>query len=229
MLPKFNNLYKKLINEANEENNNQTKNENSNIKNVTISAEYIKHIKQYEFAKDPKIAKFEKIALNPKTDPETLKKLVKHPNPLVRVALGLNPNTPTEILEQLSNDKDAEIRQSVAMNENCSEELLLKLVKDSNVDVRKSVLCGFYGVFHDKRKLPKEIFQILSTDSDTNIRELLAKHIATPIEIIQQLAKDKEDSVKHFALKRLQTSKDESKNEEQQEQDKVENKSTDSN
>lgn len=63
-----------------------------------------------------------RVAENPNTSVETLRKLYHRNNLGTRMVLARNPNTPADILTELSNDEDEWIQKSLAVNPNYGAE-----------------------------------------------------------------------------------------------------------
>lgn len=155
------------------------------------------------------------------TDPEVLEIYALDPIDVVRKGVAYNLNTPTDILDILASDEDYNIRDVVAMHKHTSPESLLKLVQDDYEKIACSAVandnCPAEGVqyFYDKYcprypniawmvarhpKAPAELLAELSTSTDTLIRELVAKNINTPKNVLRSLAQDQKQSIRTEAI-----------------------------
>ena len=97
------------------------------------------------------------------------KRLARHWNPSVRIALVKSSNTSSSILETMVFDEDPKIRKFLAINPRTPYSTLLQLAKDPSISVRIKLI--------DRLDLDDEILKILLRDKSTKvIRQLLVKY-----------------------------------------------------
>lgn len=86
--------------------------------------------------------------------------------------------------------KFPDYRKWVAHNKTIPGEILLELC-NYEADVRRFVAV--------KRKLPKELFELLAKDNDPIVRQGVASNKRAPISIISSLMKDEDEAVSSVA------------------------------
>ncbi len=77
-----------------------------------------------------------RLASDPNTSSEVLRKLAETDQPQVLERVAENPQTAPDTLEELSNHESAEVRSAVTENKNTRPDTLQKLAADENPDVR---------------------------------------------------------------------------------------------
>ena len=87
-------------------------------------------------------------------------------------------------------DRFPKYRKWVAHNKTIPLEILTLLCQ-SGPDVRRSIAV--------KRKLPDELFELLSNDLDAVVRQGIASNKKAPISIIKKLMQDKDEDVSRVA------------------------------
>lgn len=87
-------------------------------------------------------------------------------------------------------DRFPKYRKWVAHNKTIPLEILTLLCQ-FGPDVRRSIAV--------KRKLPDELFELLSNDLDAVVRQGIASNKKTPISIIKKLMQDKDEDVSRVA------------------------------
>ncbi len=161
------------------------------------------------------------IAQNPSTPIQILEQLAKDLSALVRQGVAQNPNTSANVLEILAKDWEPEVRQAVARNPNTPGNVLETLVRDwhcisliaQNPNTPATTLEQLQGFFGFEWFLvrhintPLEMRQRLLKGLAKSYLELdrlyVARHPSTPFEILEELAKDRDQSVRSTALHRL--------------------------
>jgi pentose-5-phosphate-3-epimerase len=73
------------------------------------------------------------LARSPSTPKETLIKLSKDEDWIIRCGVALNPNTSMFQLMYLSKDKDEDVRKGVAINPNTTVETLISIITSSTM------------------------------------------------------------------------------------------------
>lgn len=74
----------------------------------------------------------ERIAENPNTSQDTLKRLAVHPALEVRCAVSENSNTPVDVIAALAQDECIDVRFTLAESPTTPEEILDQLTEDDN-------------------------------------------------------------------------------------------------
>jgi hypothetical protein len=151
---------------------------------------------------DLKNSKIIRLAVNPSTHPEILKKLLLADVTAklkddIREAVAKNPNTPQKILVKLANDDDPWIREAVAKNPSLPTEVLLKLANDSDEDVKTEIA-------HNPNTPPEALVK-LANDDEYSVRAGVAKNPNTPPEALIKLADGPEIKIKLIVVKRSDT------------------------
>ncbi len=80
-----------------------------------------------------------RLASNPETSPESLKRLASHKCEHLVSRVAEHPNTPLETLETLAQHKHPDVRAAIADNVNTPPSLLMNLARDSDIQVRYSL------------------------------------------------------------------------------------------
>ena len=106
----------------------------------------------------------------------------------VRQAIALNQETPSDVIEQLREDEDDDVKNAVAYRE------LSKEWRDLDDDERLDKL--------KEDNVPTNILEILSKNSNWEIRKAVALHENTPEEVIQKLANDDDSDVQEAIQQR---------------------------
>ena len=88
-----------------------------------------------------------------------------------------------------------EMRFWVIHNKTVPLTILKRLARDSAVCIRAAVA--------DKRKLDRELFDLLSKDVDESVRQRIAYNKKTPLDVLEQLSTDTSDLVASVAKDRL--------------------------
>lgn len=123
------------------------------------------------------------LAENPKTPPDVLEKLAKDKShnlvsKYLRERVAKNPNTTVEVLNSLAKDEEPKVRQAVAENPNTSIETLKSFVNDKAI-FRQAVALN--------PNLPPDVLDILSNDTEENVRLNVAKNPNTSLETLKSL------------------------------------------
>lgn len=146
------------------------------------------------------------VANNPQAPVEILEKLSADRNLNIRLAVASNPHTPVEVLVKLSTEKVAAVRGAVVNNPNRPQSLINLLIKAGSSPTLQELtppdpsvlpqeLAYLSTLGHWARLLaarhpnaPAAILEKLSTERDLPIREAVASHRYTPVEVLERLA-----------------------------------------
>ena len=171
------------------------------LKDEDVDLSKMKNWKRWELAKTTK-------------DTNILRKLANDENEDVLNNVAKNPNTPEDILRKLGNDKYYYTRSFVALNPNTPIDLLRKLANDESEYVVDKVKDNPNW----NEKLEKEISSLPINKLEAPRRSQLAK-TTDDVNILKQLAKDKDKGIRRNiasnpntsadVLKRLANDKDE--------------------
>lgn len=114
------------------------------------------------------------------TDSNHLREFAEHPSAEIRFRVAINPFTPQDALITLLHDEDKDVRNGVALNESLPESVMYQIAD-------------------------------LPSSSRTYKQKLnLINNIACPVDILEQLADDRNPDVAHFAQRRLSNTNAES-------------------
>jgi hypothetical protein len=134
-----------------------------------------------------KIAKFSPntltlhyVAANPKTPKTTLQKFFLSPSPLIRAGVAINPTAPLHILEALSEDEKINVRAQAAQNPRVSLSIIESLATDSEPMVRQALV--------KNPQTPTVLLRKLFDSVNSEAYGDFAKHLNTPIDVLEQLA-----------------------------------------
>jgi hypothetical protein len=165
-----------------------------------------------------------KLAENPKTLPEIILKLFKTKG-AGRQGISRNINAPVDFLAELAKDEINSTRQWVAKNPSTPLDILIELSKDNDGAIRHNALNNLnmpilerYRLLieQEKQKEIEKSNQILAkrTDStyalsrvletsDRNAKLSAARNRKTPIQVLEQLAKDEDETVRSVMAQNL--------------------------
>ncbi len=157
----------------------------------------------------------EDVAKHPKCPPELFQQLATDHRSLIRRYVAGNLNSPTELLQQLATDEDEWVRKDTVQNPNCPLQALRQLANDNESHVRWCVAGNancpgelLQQLVHNEDKwemkkavlehpnCPVETLQKFATDSDENVRWLVARNPNCPVELLQQLAVDEDEDIR---------------------------------
>ena len=130
-----------------------------------------------------------KVAKNKKTPPEVLDRLAYSNNDTIKYEVAKNSNTNLDTLEYLSKNKLYLIREKVAANKNINLYILKKLMNDKDFCVKGQLFLTLRILLLENK----------NNEKIKEIKEYLASNIDTPHDILELLAKDKDDFVKKMA------------------------------
>lgn len=105
-----------------------------------------------------------------------------------KVGMANNPSADAQVLTQLAADPSLMVKKAVAANQNCPIPLLDKL----SVIERGDVVMGALMNPH----VPPAVLNSLSKNQQVRLREVVAKHISTPVDALERLSTDSEHSVR---------------------------------
>ncbi len=137
-------------------------------------------------------------------DYDDAKKLARHKDPKVRVALAGRTDVKPEILYYLADDSSPDVRRAIAANASTPRPADLLLARDADTQVRTGLAekiarlaPGLTADEQDKvRRMTYEALEILARDQVTRVRQILSetlKEVAdAPPEVIGRLARDAE-------------------------------------
>lgn len=176
------------------------------IKNKIILNGNIKHLNQ--LSNDKGLFVRTNVARHPNTDAALLTKLSNDLGPLVREQVASHKNTPADILNKLSKDKAETVKRAVVMNPNTLQGTLDSLSKDWSVstllDNHPSYLrLNIRRSIAQNPDTNSEVLDILSTDTNSEIRDLVAKHPNTHEKTLEKLSNDKNWGVRSSIAKTL--------------------------
>jgi len=137
------------------------------------------------------------VAENPNTPPETLKKLAKDESRHIRSEIALNPNTPKPALEKLSKDEREAVIVNVASNPELPISILKRLSNNESWRVRRKII--------KNPKTPKQILEKYSEDESPFVREQLALSPKASKSALKKLAKDERWQTKRSVAANLNT------------------------
>lgn len=155
---------------------------------LRVSAEDRNHSTRSLAAKDPRLS------------PALMTKLATDERVSVRATLAGNPALPFTLLEQLSADPDIQVRHQVILRPQARAEWREKFYREA-VDSKLTDIR--YAVVSEDPSISPETLARLASDESWGIRETVAKHPKTPLEIIKKLATDSDAVVRSAALARL--------------------------
>ena len=92
--------------------------------------------------------------------------------------IASNSSSSTETLQLLAKSENTDVRDAVARNESISTEMFEQLMRDGS---SKAALA-------DNEGIPLNILEVLSNDTDEEVRQNVAYNIRTPPEILQRMA-----------------------------------------
>ena len=118
------------------------------------------------------------LAYSQKTPPDVLEKFSYDENHYLRLVVAKNPNTTVEVLNGLAEDQNEKVRQAVAENPNTSVETLKSFVNDKAI-FRQAIALN--------PNLPEDVLDILSNDTEDNVRLNVAKNPNTSLETLKSL------------------------------------------
>ena len=121
------------------------------------------------------------IAEDPKTLPDVLDKLANDSSYYLRMIVVKNPNVSNETLGKLAKDKKSKIRSLVAGNPKTPLAALQSLATDEEKDVREALASNTSPDFS------RNVLDILSQDTEENVRLNVAKNPNTSFETLESL------------------------------------------
>ena len=157
------------------------------------------------------------VSENPRTPSDVLSLLAQDESARVRAAVAEHPDLPHELVLRLSEDPASDVRGNVAERDEIPAEILARLALDDSDDVRLSI--AGYNLVNltpdiqktlavdsslDVRKMVagqdynpvNEVLEILSRDSDEDVREALGFNSEAPASVIVRLASDSSSRVR---------------------------------
>ncbi|BAZ13362.1 hypothetical protein NIES4071_52010 [Calothrix sp. NIES-4071] len=161
---------------------------------------HINPIIRYEVARNPRVPTDTKLQLM--ADCEEI-----HGLGSVRSALASNPDTPLTILESLAKENYSKVREKVAQNPNTPLSVIQELINDKNGEVACiaseiiKLRQSSYGVFDFSNESVRianilETYQRPDWDKNWSNRSHAASNPNTPIFLLEELAKDKEEMIR---------------------------------
>ncbi|MBD2166961.1 hypothetical protein H6G04_21455 [Calothrix membranacea FACHB-236] len=157
---------------------------------------YLQEMFQYNGEKNT----LEQLAKNPKTPPHLLEKLAQSSNPIIRRYVAINLSTPVEILIRLTEDEEQQVRDYALQNPHVPI-----------LEAHRQIQLGIYQLFLAETKAeetknahklmarrtgsPYALAQVVEK-GDRNSKLTAARSNKTPIQVLQQLAKDADEAVR---------------------------------
>ncbi|MBY0356480.1 MAG: tetratricopeptide repeat protein [Candidatus Obscuribacterales bacterium] len=115
----------------------------------------------------------ERVAENPGTKPETLEALSVHESATVRTAVSENQNTPGDVLQSLAADDSPDVRYRLAENPHTPETILDSLSEDENPYIAARAQETIKIMKSTIDQADDALLQENYTDAETLYRELL--------------------------------------------------------
>lgn len=151
------------------------------------------------------------------SDPEVLEVLAYDPDHWVRSEVARNPAIPADAQMVLAKDTNASVLQDLANNPKVTSEVLDILIHSDNLNVVTSALSNprvsdaavrsikhiilnlNFGIKQSfaRYNSNRALLEILSTESETIIRQHVAKNKNTPASVLRQLATDTSPAVRY--------------------------------
>jgi hypothetical protein len=148
-----------------------------------------------QLAQDKSDVVHNKLLKNETIDADQLSRMAENLHPRVRMFIAKHPQTPSSILKTFADDPS--LRSHIARHLNTPTNLLRTLAKDGDCDIALT----------QNPKIADEIVQPillkLAIEPNYTRRKLVARHLQTPREILEQLAQDSDPKVQCLAQKRL--------------------------
>jgi putative heme iron utilization protein len=140
---------------------------------------------------DLRSAQFE-VAENQDSAPSTLSELARDKDKNLRRRVAKNKSTPIPVLEELFCDQDDGVASLALRNPSVPRETRLDFLNHENTHVRLRATLVVLEHF----EMPDQILKTLALDSESSIRQAVAKRSKTPVTILSVLAQQPESSVR---------------------------------
>lgn len=163
------------------------------------------------------------VADNPNAPKDLLVRLATNGVGAVREAVAGNPNTPAEMLSRMShNTTDTVLMHRLARNPSTPPEILVRLASRSRPEVRGSVVKNpsatpetlvavvETGLIYDEllndvvqhqNAVPEVLRAIMKKHPKSDVRRAIASSVHAPPDILQHLARSKDDSLRQAVAK----------------------------
>ncbi len=139
------------------------------------------------------------MALHPKEehvfDDQAMEYLAKSTDVRIRATVAHNPDLPEHVMNNLANDQHFAVRRSVASSKNysSSHRVINTLVQDPNTSVRVALAENIHSPI-------TEVLRPLANDPVTAVRRGVASNMSAGGELITQLSRDPDPSVKSAVI-----------------------------
>lgn len=142
-------------------------------------------------------AKYESIS------PDLLQAHVKDSSSSVRGSIARNPNCNKETLELLLKDKVGSVRFYAACNRNCPSSIKTKMVYSILNDPKliRRERCMIYQIRQLLKYATPGLLKKLAKRKEVYVRKIVAENAACPQELLEELINDTETSVREIAAK----------------------------
>lgn len=128
-----------------------------------------------------------------RVSPVALTVLGAHQDVRIRSAVAACPTTPIEQLSLLAGDDEGQVRWSVAQNPAAPASLRARLLR-SDMNANGGSISNSYRArsIASQEDCPAEVLGVLARDSDPEVRSAVIVHPATPLEVLEAMAADRE-------------------------------------
>ena len=134
-----------------------------------------------------------RVAWNPCTGEEILRRLARDDVQWVREAVAGNKRTPEDVLVRLAGDSDGFVRAAVALNARTPAEVLDDLAADEAVDYDYTLDKNRYLIKEAVARNPnvtQEALRALSSDGDEHVRASAASNPRITPQLLAKLSRD---------------------------------------
>jgi len=140
------------------------------------------------------------VASDERAMPQTLARLARSTDGLVRGSVASNPNASVETVAQLACDSDASVRACAADNRYLTENLLVGLAKDEASEVRAKVASSC--------RTSPEVLAVLADDESRLVRIAVVNNPNLSLSLLTGRAHDNEPAVRAQVATKVQLSSD---------------------
>ncbi len=142
----------------------------------------------------------EELAKNPQTPTHLLAELANSSDNIIRHYIAKNPSTPVEILIQLTEDDDQQVRECALKNPHvpileAHHQMQLGVYKLSLAQTEAEETANAHQLMARRADSPYALAQVVEK-GDHNSKLTAARSNKTPIQVLQQLAKDADEAVR---------------------------------
>jgi uncharacterized protein (DUF2336 family) len=161
------------------------------------------------------------VAANPSITPAIIEMLINDKEPGVRGYLAGNPSVPRPALLRLREDSSESVRWILPINPNWTEDDIRKMFAENTAtwstiarnssappDVLEKLSSSTnYNILiglANNPDIPQSVAIILAQQKESSIRKMMTYNPATPLEVLEALAKDPDPDVRSYASLSLQ-------------------------